>query len=62
MLVVPNVLRGLALGEEQQVGLDAGVGREHAVGQPHDGVQVAFGQQLLFDAGFDTFAKQRAVG
>ncbi len=62
MFVVPDVLGWAAFGEEQQVGFDAGVGRKHAVGQAHDGVQVALGQQLLFDAGFDAFAKQGAVG
>src|SRR6185312_6126674 len=36
VLVVPDMLRGLALGEEQQIRLDAGVGAEHAVGQAHD--------------------------
>jgi hypothetical protein len=55
-------LRGRALGEEQQVGLDAGVGREHAVGQAHDGVQVALGQQLFLDAGLHALAEQGAVG
>jgi hypothetical protein len=62
VLVVPDVLCGLALGEEQQVGFDAGVGRKHAIGQAHDGVQVALLQQLFFDAAFDAFAKQGAVG
>ena len=62
VFVVPNVFGGFALGEEQQVGFDAGVGGKHAVGQAHDGVQVAFGQQLFFDTGLHAFAKQRAVG
>ena len=34
---------------------------EHAVWQPHDGVQVAFGQQFLFDRGLHAFAEQCAV-
>ena len=34
-----------ALGEEKEVGLDAGVGTEDAVGQADDGVQVALGEQ-----------------
>jgi len=33
MFVIPDFLRRLAFGEEQEVGLDAGVGRKHAVGQ-----------------------------
>jgi hypothetical protein len=53
--------RWAALGEEEQVGLDAGVGIEDAVGQANDGVQVAVGQQLFLDAGLDALAEQEAV-
>ena len=56
------MLGGLTLGEEQQVGLDAGVGVEHAVGQAHDGVQVALFQQDLLEAGLHAFAEQEAIG
>ena len=52
---------GLALGEEQQIGFDAGVRVKHAVGQPYDGVQVALGEQFLFQPGFHTFTKQEAI-
>ncbi len=62
MLVVPDFLGWRALGEEQQVGLDAGVGGEDAVGQADDGVQVALAEQLFLDPRFDAFAEQRAVG
>ena len=62
VLVVPDVLGGPALGEEQQVGLDAGVGIEHAVGQADDGVQVALFQQGLLEAGLHAFAEQKAIG
>ena len=47
MLVKPDIFGRLALGEKQQIGFDAGVGREHAAGQTHDGVQITFGQQFL---------------
>ena len=62
MLVEPHLFGRRALGEEQQVGLDAGVGVEHAIGQANDGVQVALGQQLFLDAALDTFAEQKAIG
>jgi hypothetical protein len=51
-----------ALGEEEQVGADAGVGIEDAVGQADDGVQVALGEQGFLDAGLDAFAEEGAVG
>jgi len=57
VFVIPDFLGRLAFGEEQQIGLDAGVGRKHAVGQADDGVQVALFQKLLLDAGLDAFAK-----
>ncbi|MNL58736.1 hypothetical protein D3C87_1824000 [compost metagenome] len=38
VLVEPHLFGRCAFGEEQQVGLDAGVGAEHAVGQADDGV------------------------
>ena len=41
MLKIPDLLRRLAFGEEQQVGIDARVRIEHAFGQAHDGMQVA---------------------
>ena len=62
MLVEPDVLGRLALVEEQQVGADAGVGIEDAVGQADDGVEVALLQQVFLDAGLDAFAEERAVG
>lgn len=40
LLVVPDVPRRSRAVEEQEVGRDAGIGREHAVGQAHDGMQV----------------------
>ena len=49
VFVVPDVLRLLALREEQQVRLDPGVRGEDAIRQPDDRVQVALGQQLFLD-------------
>ncbi|MCY1466037.1 hypothetical protein D9M71_842600 [compost metagenome] len=61
MLVEPHLLGRRTLGEEQQDGLDPGVGVEHAVGQANDGVQVALSQQLFLDPRLDALAEQEAV-
>ena len=53
---------GCALGEEEEVGADAGVGIEDAVGQADDGVQVALGEEGFLDARLDAFAEEGAVG
>jgi hypothetical protein len=47
MLVIPDFFRGRAFGEEEEVGADAGVGIEDAVGQADDRVQVAVGEGAL---------------
>src|SRR5205823_4849407 len=57
MLVVPDVLRGVALGKKQQVGLDPGVWIEHAIRQTDYGMQVAFFQQRLLEASLRALAK-----
>ena len=62
LLVIPDFARRAGAVEEQQIRRDAGVGREHAVRQPDDGVQVEFLEQFFFDAGAHAIAKQRAVG
>ena len=62
LLVIPDVLRRPGAIEEEQVGRDAGVRGEDAVGQPDDGVQVEFVEKLLLDAGANAVAEQRAVG
>ena len=62
VLVIPDVGGGRAFGEEEEVGADAGVGIEDAVGQADDGVQVALGEEGFLDAGFDAFAEEGAVG
>ena len=61
MLVVPDMFRGRALGEKEDIGADAGVGIEHAVGQADDGVQIAVGEQGLFDSRLHAFAEEGAV-
>ena len=61
LLVVPDVSRRAGAVEEEQVRRDARVGREDAVGQPDDGVQVELLQQLLLDARADAVAEERAV-
>ena len=48
--------------EEQQVGADARVRSEDAVGQPHDRVQVAFGEQRLLEARLHALPEQRTIG
>jgi hypothetical protein len=62
VLVVPDLLGGRSLLKKEQIGADAGVGAEHRIGQPHDRVQVAFGQQALLQACFDALAEQGAIG
>ncbi len=61
VLVVPDVLCGCTFGEEEQIGADAGVGGKDAIGQADDGVQIALGEEGLFDARLNAFPKQCAV-
>ena len=56
------MLGGLAFGEKQQIGFNAGVGVKDAIWQTHNGMQVAIFQQFFFEAGFHAFAKEKAVG
>ena len=62
VLVEPGFLGRPALGEEEEIGADAGVGAEDAVGEADDGVEVALGEEFFLDAGLDAFAEERAVG
>lgn len=62
MLVEPDVLGRFAFFEEEEVGADAGVGFEDAVGEADDGVQVALSQKVLFQPRFDPFAEEGTVG
>ena len=50
LFVIPDFARRPGAVEEQHVRRDAGVGREHAIGQPDDGVQVELLEQFLLDA------------
>ena len=61
LLVVPDFFRRPGAVEEQQVGRDARVRREHAVGQPDDRVQVEVLEQFLLDPRADAIAEERAV-
>lgn len=49
-LVMPELARWPGAVEEQEVRRDAGVGREHPVKQPDDGVEVEVLEQPLLDA------------
>jgi hypothetical protein len=62
LFVIPDFARRSRAVEEQDVRGNAGVRREHAIGQAHDGVQVEFLEQLFLDARTHTIAEQRAVG
>ena len=61
MLVIPDFLRRLALGEEEEVGLDAGVGGEDAIRQADDGVEIALGEQRFLEPGFHSLAEEGAI-
>ena len=62
LLVVPDLLRRTGAVEEEQIGRDARVRREDAVGQADDGVQVEVLEQLFLDPRADAVAEERAVG
>ena len=61
VLVKPDFLGRLALLKEQQVGADAGIGLEDAIGQADDGVEVALLHQVLFEPRLHAFAEERPV-
>ena len=61
LLVIPDLLVGPRAIEEQDIGRDARVGREHAVGQTDDGVEIEFFEQFFLDAGADAVAEECAV-
>lgn len=46
--VEPGLLGGACAVEKQDIGGDGGVGRKDTTRHTHDGMQVKFGQQLLF--------------
>ena len=62
LFVVPDFFRRMGAVEEHEIGWDAGVGCEDAVGQPDDGVEIEVFEQFLLDAGADAVAEERAVG
>ena len=62
VLVIPDVGGGRAFGEEEEVGADAGVGIEDAVGQANDGVEVALGDEGFLDAGLTPSPKRVPSG
>src|SRR5690606_22615183 len=62
VLVVPDLLRRRAFREEEQVGPDAGIGVEDAIGQADDGVQVALGEECFLDARLHALAEEGAIG
>ena len=57
VLVIPDLGGGPALGEKKEVGADAGVGVEDAVGQADDSVQIALGEEGFLNARLDSLAK-----
>jgi hypothetical protein len=52
---------GLPLVKKEQVGLDAGVGGEDAIGQADNRVKLAVLHEELFDLRLHAFAKERAI-
>ena len=61
VLVEPDGVGGLAFGEEEEVGLDAGVGGEDAIGQADDGVELALLHEELLHLGLHAFAEEGAI-
>ena len=55
-------LVGSPFSKNKQIGADAGVGFEDAVGQADDGVEVALLHQMFLEPRLDAFAEERAVG
>ena len=62
LLVVPDIFGGTGTVKEDEIGWNAGVGREDAVGQSHNRVEIEVFQQLFFDAGADAISEEGAVG
>jgi hypothetical protein len=61
MLEEPDLFGGAALFKEEDVGGDAGVGTEDALGQSHNGVEVELFEQFALERGLDAFTKEEAV-
>ena len=62
MLKEPDVLGWPALFKEQEIGIDAGVGSEDALGQAHDGVEVELFEQLVLSVVFTPSPKRKPSG
>ncbi len=60
MLIEPRLLGRRTLGEKQDVGLYAGVGAEHTIGQADDSVQVTLLDQALLERRLDAFAEEKS--
>jgi hypothetical protein len=58
VLVVPDLFSGAGAVEEKEVGRDACVRGEDAVGEADDGVEIKVLEQILFDTGADAIAEQ----
>src|SRR5262249_38158955 len=61
VLVIPHVGGWRALGKEKEVGADAGVGIEDAVGQADNGVEVALTEEGLLNSSLYTLPEESAV-
>ena len=61
MLVVPDLFRGFALLEEEEVCLDSGVGGEDTIREPDDRMEIALRQEFLLDPALHTLAKECSV-
>lgn len=62
VFVIPNLARRAGAVEEQKVGRNGGIGREYAIGQADDGVQIEFLQKVFLDAGAHAVAEQGSIG
>ena len=61
MLVIPDLARRPGAVEEKEVRRDAGVGREDAVREADDGVEIEPAEQLFLDPRADAIAEERAI-
>ena len=61
VLVIPDFARRPGAVEEKEVRGDAGVGREDAVREADDGVEIERAEQFVLDARADAIAEERAI-
>ena len=62
LLVIPDIFGRPGAVEEDEIGWNARVGREDAVGQADNGVEIKVLQQFFLDAGADAVAEEGPVG